>query len=306
MAGAPGRDDSANRALAAAVSAPDAVLPWLDRFYDADETLLVLAAAERPLLFGGPFSGDALARAVRRSVLETNEAGAVAPASFHTRLAAWALFEGWLDVPRRVRDLLVAWDVAEYAASVSDEVEALRRGDATRAEDAYTYLLLGEAQAIVAAQEHVYLWPCDCRAIAERCRKPANVCLRFENDRGVGWEISRQRALQILREADHAGLMRTGVAGAGAHAICNCCADCCYPHQASLLLEAQTVWPHRRHAAVFTRSCRACGRCAKRCPFGAITTVDDARPQLDESLCRGCGLCATECAAGIIEMRTRA
>ena len=50
----------------------------------------------------------------------------------------------------------------------------------------YTYVLLEEAEAIVRAQKHIYLWPCDCRSIVGKCRKPMDVCLRFENDRGVG------------------------------------------------------------------------------------------------------------------------
>ena len=36
-----------------------------------------------------------------------------------------------------------------------------------------------------------------------------NVCLRFDNDRGLGWEISRERAAEILLQTDKAGLMHT-------------------------------------------------------------------------------------------------
>ena len=106
------------------------------------------------------------------------------------------MFEGWKDVPLALRRRLADWDVDYYAQSVRADVEAIRDdqpGDSYEAR--YTYVLLGEAEAIVAAQDRVYLWPCDCRSIVGKCRKAVHVCLRFENDRGLGWEISRERAL---------------------------------------------------------------------------------------------------------------
>ena len=77
-------------------------------------------------------------------------------------------------------------------------------------------------------------------------------CLRFDNDRGVGWEISRERAIEILRETDKAGLMHTADYHgdpATAGAICNCCTDCCYPHLATDRLGTSDVWPVRRYVA---------------------------------------------------------
>ena len=71
-------------AVAAAVVAPKFLLPWLDRFYDGDDVEVLLAA-------GGPtglanVEPERLERAVRRAVLDRDEAGAYAPASFADRL----------------------------------------------------------------------------------------------------------------------------------------------------------------------------------------------------------------------------
>ena len=133
-----------------------------------------------------------------------------------------------------------------------------------------------------------------------------DVCLRFENDRGLGWEISKERAVQILRVTDKAGLMHTADLQddpAGSSSICNCCTDCCYPHLASERLEASDVWPVRRHLAHIDMGlCKACGRCGLRCPFDAIVCSSDGRPELDAALCRGCGLCATGCSADAIQL----
>ena len=95
-------------AVAAAVGAPEFVLPWLDRFYDRDDVGLLLAVA-------GPGEGDdeptgvedvepaRFERGVRRAVLDRDEAGAYSPASFADRLDICAMFEGWRDIPGDVR-----------------------------------------------------------------------------------------------------------------------------------------------------------------------------------------------------------
>ena len=301
--------------VSAAVGAPDFILPWLDRFYDAEDAELIAAAAST----GGAgavtmfAAGDAarLERAVRRAVLDRDEAGVYAPASFHDRLEFWAMFEGWKDVPADVHRQLAEWDVEFYAERIRPGVEAVRDGvtpaDPADAQGAYTYVLVDEAEAILAAQAHVYLWPCDCRSIVGACRKPMYACLRFDNDRGVGWEISRERASAILRQTDKAGLMHTAdYRGdpATAGAICNCCTDCCYPHLATDRLGTSDVWPVRRYlAAIDEDACTACGTCSRRCPFGAITSGADKRPRLEPSACRGCGVCATGCKDAAIAMR---
>jgi Pyruvate/2-oxoacid:ferredoxin oxidoreductase delta subunit len=290
------------RALAEAIGAPGFVVPWLDRFYDEDDVDLVLAVAS-----GGGFatSAERLERTYRRAVLDRDEAGAYAPADLHTRLEFWAMFEGWKDVPLTVHRRLADWDVDHYAEKIRAGVEAVRDGREGDRGD-YTYVMLDEAEAIVRAQKHVYLWPCDCRSIVSRCRKPLDVCLRFDNDRGVGWEISAERAVAVLRATDKAGLMHTAdYAGdpSVAGAICNCCTDCCYPHLATERLGTAGVWPVRRHvASIDPEACTQCGRCALRCPFGAVIVGHDGRPDITAEDCRGCGLCETGCSADAIRL----
>ena len=302
-------------AVAETVGAPGFLLPWLDRFYDQDDAELLLAAAgtaEEPATEAGGDAGALagidparLARAVRRAVLDAGEAGAYAPADFHERLEIWAMFEGWKDVPLAVRRELGKWDLDFYAEQIRPGVEALRDG-AEGCEGDYSYVLLHEAEAIINAHGHIFLWPCDCRSIVGKCRKPMDVCLRFENDRGLGWEISRERAVKILRLADKAGLMHTAQFSGDPEtggAICNCCTDCCYPHLATEKLETGDVWPVRRYVAAIDRdACKACGRCGLRCPFEAIVSTSGGKPELTAALCRGCGLCATGCSADAIEL----
>ena len=302
-------DADAPAAIAGIVGAPDFIVPWLGRFYDEADVELLLAAAgagSGPAALTG-FEAARLERAVRRAVLDADEAGAYAPASFHERLEIWAMFEGWKDVPLAVHRMLADWDVDYYAAKIRPGVQSVRDGRPDESYEArYAYVLLHEAEAVVASQDHIYLWPCDCRSIVSKCRKPMNVCLRFSNDRGLGWEISRERAVEVLRQTDKAGLMHTAdlrERPGETTSICNCCTDCCYPHLAADRLETGDLWPLRRHVAdIDAGLCKDCGRCGLRCPFAAIVCRGDGHPELDASRCRGCGLCATGCSSDAIGM----
>lgn len=228
-----------------------------------------------------------------------------------------AIFEGWKDVPAEVRATLNQWEQDSYLERKRPQIEALRAGREPEPHlENSEYLLLHEAEAILNRVERIYLWPCNCRSMMGLCSKPVNTCIRFSNERGVGWEISRERARAILREANKAGLMQTGevaeVDGAITGAIRNCCSDCCYPHLVSERLGAQMLWPRSRYVARHVvEACSACGRCARRCPFGAFVAGTREVPETGatrleitffEHLCRGCGVCATGCPADAVVM----
>ncbi len=327
-------------ALTGPFGAPELALPWIDRFFEPDELRLVAALAAGPLTLPAvaaalrrSASPEFFERAVRRAVIDRPTHDTVALADFASRFEVWTLFEGWKDLPHDVRRALADWSLARYVQAKRPQVESLLAGEAPQPglENA-EYLLLHEAEALLARAVHIYLWPCDCRAAMERCRKPSLVCLRFNNDRGLGWEISHERAVEVLRSADRHGLMHTGeVATPGEHtpvtagAICNCCGDCCFPQLAADELGATRVWPRVRYVAERDPAkCTSCGRCARRCPFGAFVVEAGAQAKgaaqgkdgaqakgaarrsalvtFHPELCRGCGLCATGCPEGAIAM----
>ena len=311
--------------VARVVDAPDFVVPYLNRFYEPAETRLVAALADGPL---GPAALRALVapsatrrelhefleRADRRAVLDRASRGRFAAASFHDRFVVWIFFEGWLDLPDHVRDRLREWELSFYVERARPYVEAAKAGLPVEPIENMTYLLLDEVEDILRAQEHVYLYPCDCRAIMGRCRKPTLNCLRFEGPHGhyhgLGWEISPERAIENARESNRQGLMHTGgLPGSSMRGICTCCPDCCFPHLAGERLEATKLWPLSRYVArIEPLSCDGCNRCAARCPFDAIIRSagpikgEVAAPAIDPALCRGCGLCATGCRSGAIVM----
>lgn len=308
---------------------PAFAAPWVRRFYDPDDMKLLAlcgdaGAGEAVLCHRmvaakvAPDPGGALdmiRRAVVRGVLSDTSGDVVQPAEFHVRFDYWALFEGWRELPEDVRWQLNEWELADYIEGhrrVAADLKAGAPRDPRRVIP--EYVLLHEARALLERVPRIYLWPCNCRSMLEGCKQPRLTCLRFDNARGIGWEISTERAQEILADASRKGLMHSAELGLDADgrpmgAICNCCSDCCFPHR---LAERERVvghWPISRYAAhLDPMACNGCGRCERRCPFGAIevTKSDDPdRPPsvaLDAELCRGCGVCAVGCRQAAIEM----
>ncbi len=308
---------------------PEFLEEWIDRFFEPAEIDLVLLMAEGPLDADTPggrlkeaVEGDVqgyLNRAVRRGILNRLPDGRYGLADFHARFEVWALLEGWKDIPPNLRASLNAWELDHYEASHREEIRGLQAGEPIRPERIWPrYLLLEEALNLMDRVPHIYLWPCNCRAMMGRCDKPAVTCLRFSNERGIGWEISAERAKAVIREANRKGLMQSGETGIDAKgnitgALCNCCADCCYPHLLADRLDAAGYFPLSRYVARhLTEECTGCGRCFKRCPFKAFRAVvrpgageggpKKPRVELDVDRCRGCGLCAVGCPEEAIEM----
>ena len=125
---------------------------------------------------------------------------------------------------------------------------------------------------------------------------------------------AKQRAREIMQAANRKGLMQSGEIsvtsdGMLGGALCNCCADCCFPHLLAERLHAEKLWPLTRYQTrVDAALCTACGRCVRRCPFEAIALhksdddPDSASISIDAGLCRGCGVCSTGCRDEAISM----
>lgn len=308
--------------LTALLEVPDFLTPWLDRFYDSNDIDLLAELAE------GPLSADELAertgadsrdldRAWLRGVVDKTDDGRFQAGDFHERYDKWALFEGWQDVPAEVMDQLNAWELEFYIDKHRPTVAGLKESRPAPLEKVTPrYLLLDETMEVIDAAPAVYLWPCNCRSMYHRCDKPVNTCLRFRNSKGIGWEISKERAKELAVEFNRAGLMQCGEIGVKEDgsltgAICNCCSDCCYPHQLAEADDAAKIWPLSRYIARRVEDqCSSCGLCVKRCPFGAFTAQwvknDEGKKRrqigFEPDLCRGCGVCVTGCPDQAIEM----
>jgi len=156
---------------------------------------------------------------------------------------------------------------------------------------------------------------CICRKEAKLtgggCEYPMETCLSFgvaaeyyiEN--GIGREISTEEAIEILEEADRAGLVHAGVNTRHLSNICNCCPCCCASMKGITRrgMDKHLFMNALFEAVVDTDACTACGDCEERCPVGAIAVADVA--QVDREKCLGCGLCAGSCPGEAITMSLR-
>lgn len=311
--------------LGQSVQAPQFILPWLDRFYEPSE-IKIIGAFQKNSRQKNPTDGQRfqkkfgldhyeMVRLFKRGVLAKNRKGDLIPADFHARYDIWALFEGFKDVPDEIRNQLNRWELDHYIASYESCVEQLQKtGRPDPGVVTPRYLLLDEAFAVLDQVERIYLWPCNCRSMINGCSKPVYTCLRFDNSQGQGFEVSRERAKQVVAQANKKGLMQSGELGYDDKgklmgAICNCCPDCCFPHLLAREKRAEKIWPLSRYLAQWhEQDCSFCGLCAKRCPFQAFTYDRQAakkskRLAFYEDLCRGCGLCAVTCPENAIGMK---
>ena len=117
---------------------------------------------------------------------------------------------------------------------------------------------------------------------------------------GFATKISKEKALEIMQEAENAGLIHKAFHPGSREnspetSICNCCKDCCD----TLELWRSGTLPminSTYHLAVIAEdACTGCGICVERCPTDAIDLNADGVAERDENACLGCGVCAHFC-----------
>lgn len=151
---------------------------------------------------------------------------------------------------------------------------------------------------------------CTCRLTARKCDRPVEICMQlgkagaYALDRGTGRELTRQEALDMLEEAERAGLVHVTMNRASdTHFICNCCNDCCMTFPMLINKQLKMCDPSRFRARVDATACNSCGDCLERCYFGALSLEDESEgAKVDGEACMGCGLCQISCAPGAIEL----
>ncbi len=162
-----------------------------------------------------------------------------------------------------------------------------------------------EARRIVLEQEYIIVAPCICRKehqmVGDGCDRPIESCLIFGTgahyymENGLGRPIDAEEALNILKEAERAGLVLQPSNSQKAINICTCCGCCC-----QMLKNLKRLPKPADHvmssyfASVDAEKCIGCGVCAERCQMDAVT-ISDEIARIDHDRCIGCGLCVPTC-----------
>ncbi len=154
---------------------------------------------------------------------------------------------------------------------------------------------------------------CICRVqqklIGKGCDHPVENCLAFSSRPGAFDRkdeiraICREEALEILAEADRAGLVHAASnRQTEVNYICNCCTCSCGILRGMVEYGNTNIIARSDFYAVVHRElCSACENCLKRCQFGALN-MDAEASTVDPSLCFGCGLCVTVCPTGALSL----
>ncbi len=131
---------------------------------------------------------------------------------------------------------------------------------------------------------------------------------RHTSAQGFAKKVSRDEALEIMQEAENAGLIHKAFHPGSRESkpetsICNCCKDCCDTlelwRSGTLPLINSTY-----HLSVINLEfCTGCGACVDWCPTDAIILNDQELAQRDESACLGCGVCSRFCPEGAISLK---
>ncbi|WP_271813351.1 4Fe-4S dicluster domain-containing protein [Clostridium beijerinckii] len=153
----------------------------------------------------------------------------------------------------------------------------------------------------------VYLNYCDCRSLRGECGKPTKTCITYRNGintfahRGLSEEINKERAKEIVKNADKKGLMHT----VNSNGICNCCGDCCYLFRSQEKRNSSGFWPKTNQIIELdSDKCIKCGACIKGCHFDVFTKVDGII-KTDISKCVGCGICSNSCPTKALKLQER-
>jgi electron transport complex protein RnfB len=168
------------------------------------------------------------------------------------------------------------------------------------------------AEELIQSHKRFVVAPCICRQerrlVGEGCDKPLETCLSMGGGadyylrHGMGRQITKEEALEILKIADKAGLVLQPGNSQRASFICCCCGDCCgvlrnvkrHPRPASIVSSAY-------RAECDEQVCGACGDCVGRCQMEAID-LDQGFARINEDRCIGCGLCVTTCSTGAMHL----
>jgi ferredoxin len=149
--------------------------------------------------------------------------------------------------------------------------------------------------------------PCDLNAPMENCFTFGKSA-RHTVAQGFSRMVSKEEALQIMKEAEATGLVHKAFHPVSNEtrpetSICNCCKDCCD----TLNLWREGAFPLINStyyiSIIDPELCSGCGTCVDRCPTDAINLNEHHIAQRDAAACFGCGICARFCPEGAISLK---
>ncbi len=145
----------------------------------------------------------------------------------------------------------------------------------------------------------------DCKAPHETCMM-FGITAQFMIDRKFGRKITKEEALNILKDTEEAGLVHATINKQNLDFLCNCCRCHCIILKTALLYPKPGIALSSGFKPVLDSDlCTSCEACIDRCPMAALILGDDNIPIVDLDRCIGCGVCTTGCPVEAIKLETR-
>jgi ferredoxin len=221
----------------------------------------------------------------------------------------------WPDAPREFLDLWqdfmeVEWlDVAKMMSQIMPRpfTRVIPVGITVPAK---THVLAFEdIKDIVENARTISVTKCTCRLTAHKCDRKLDACLQINRAadynlaRGTGRQLTKEEALDLMREAEEDGLIHVVMNKQNVdHFICSCCPCCCQTMPVLIQHNVSVIEPSRFSAEVDPSLCTSCGTCVERCYFGAVVQEEENTAQINKEKCMGCGLCQVTCPSSAISM----
>ncbi|TFF89429.1 MAG: 4Fe-4S dicluster domain-containing protein [Promethearchaeota archaeon] len=175
-------------------------------------------------------------------------------------------------------------------------------------------------EEIIEKFDDIAVGNCFCRQyrkmLGEPCKinAPMETCFTFGKsarhtvEQGFARKISKEEALEILKNTEEAGLIHKAFHNGfninrDENSICNCCKCCCDTFNLWRMGATPIINSTNYLSQIDQEICVGCGTCVERCPMDAISLNDDDRAEVNENHCIGCGLCARFCPEGAVSLK---
>ncbi|NHJ49267.1 MAG: hypothetical protein FK733_15875 [Asgard group archaeon] len=172
-----------------------------------------------------------------------------------------------------------------------------------------------QAESIIQNAKSWGIRDCTCRSAQDlldnSCSYPKSVCIEISEIEGdftysnITVPITKEKALDYLKEAQEAGLIHTSMNVGSQHPyICNCCTCCCNVFRAMLEFDKPNAFVKSNYTiSVDNKSCTGCGECIEYCQFQALEVKKNLCVTDDK--CIGCGVCTLRCPTNALSLTLR-
>jgi len=156
---------------------------------------------------------------------------------------------------------------------------------------------------------------CICRhardLMGQKCQVTDMVekCLILDGEQylngGLARPITRDEALDILQQAQDAGLVLQPLNSQRPEAICCCCGDCCGILSAiKQMPRPADFYATNFYAEINPDLCSGCQTCIERCQMDALV-MSDGVATVNFDRCIGCGNCVVICDTNAIQLKKK-